>query len=250
MRDPARHYVASKGSHAAASRGRLAVGHYQRFNWEHAPGSASYQLNAEDCPVRGFIVLYAGLLVLGSHLLSAQSPQLSTTCKFTQGPRAGQTQVYAGAKPLPVGGACKDGQGSTGVVVADANGSSKGSVPAGRQVSTTCKFTKGPRAGQTQSYPGAKPIPVGAPCRDAQGSTGAAVADANGSGTAPVPGGQQVSTTCKFTQGPRAGQTQSFPGAKPIPVGTACNDGKGNAGAAVADGSGPGKAPVPAAPSH
>jgi hypothetical protein len=103
--------------------------------------------------------------------------QLSSTCQFSQGPRAGQTQSYKGhVQPSPVGSSCQDGQGSTGVAIADtgAGGGSGG----GSQLSSTCQFSQGPRAGQTQSYKGqVQPIPVGSPCQDGQGSIGVAISD-------------------------------------------------------------------------
>jgi hypothetical protein len=47
--------------------------------------------------------------------------------------------------------------------------------------STTCKFTIGPRAGQTQYYPpgmpGLIPVVVGGPCTDGAGSMGYAIAN-------------------------------------------------------------------------
>jgi hypothetical protein len=48
-------------------------------------------------------------------------------------------------------------------------------VPPG--YSLTCRLMQGPRAGQSQSYagvPGVRPVPVGAPCQDGQGSYGMA----------------------------------------------------------------------------
>jgi hypothetical protein len=45
------------------------------------------------------------------------------------------------------------------------------------KLSLTCRFTIGPRSGQSQSYegvPGVTPVPVGAPCADGQGSFGQA----------------------------------------------------------------------------
>jgi hypothetical protein len=44
--------------------------------------------------------------------------QTSTLCRFTSGPRSGQTQDYAPMAPLAVGSYCQDARGSTGVVVA------------------------------------------------------------------------------------------------------------------------------------
>jgi hypothetical protein len=48
---------------------------------------------------------------------SPSQKDTSTLCRFDRGPRAGQTQDYAPMTPLPVGGSCQDGAGSTGQVV-------------------------------------------------------------------------------------------------------------------------------------
>lgn len=45
-------------------------------------------------------------------------PTVSTLCRFTFGPHAGQIQDYAPMAPLPVGSPCQDARGSTGVVIA------------------------------------------------------------------------------------------------------------------------------------
>ena len=55
--------------------------------------------------------------------------------------------------------------------------------------------------------------------------------------TAPPPSQPNARLTyvCRFRQGPRTGQTQSFegvPGVTPVPVGTTCGDGQGNFGLA------------------
>ena len=107
-------------------------------------------------------------------MLLAQN-QLSSTCRFTQGPRAGQVQSYQGmVQPIPVGSSCTDGQGSFGTAIPDGGGSVSGSG----QLSSTCRFNQGPRAGQVQSYKGmVQPIPVGSSCTDGQGSFGSAIAD-------------------------------------------------------------------------
>ena len=104
---------------------------------------------------------------------------MSTLCRFTNGPRAGQVQDYAPMAPLPVGTPCHDGQGSTGVVVGAGGGMPQGGMPQGGipqgGVSTLCRFTNGPRAGQVQDYAPMAPLPVGTPCHDGQGSTGVVV---------------------------------------------------------------------------
>ncbi len=103
-----------------------------------------------------------------------------------------------------------------------------------QQLTHTCKFDKGPRAGLTLAYPTAQPIPVGSSCQDGVASTGVAVPDN------PNP---QLTHTCKFDQGPRAGQTQVYP--QSVPVGTSCWDGLSSSGVTIADST---SAPQPAKP--
>ncbi len=189
--------------------------------------------------------------------------QLSLTCRFSQGPRSGQTQSYAGVAgvtSVPVGSPCTDGQGSFGTAIADGSAPNpqdpNGSQTAGTGgMSLTCQFNSGSRAGQTQNFsgvPGARPAPVGSPCTDGQGSYGIAVADGSASSSTAQPtypnpyGGQNpggalpqgMTLTCQFTSGPRAGQTQNFagvPGARPAPIGSPCTDGVSSNGVAVAN---------------
>ena len=44
---------------------------------------------------------------------------------------------------------------------------------------------------------------------------------------------QELSTVCRFTTGPLAGQLRDFPFFQPVPVGTACNDVHGSEGQVV-----------------
>jgi hypothetical protein len=127
-------------------------------------------------------------------LLDVMLPQPgehSTLCRFTSGPRAGQTQDYAPMAPLPVGALCQDGAGSTGVVVTANTSGGPGGGPSGAgggggpaqqpgEHSTLCSFTSGPRAGQTQDYAPMAPLPVGTPCQDGTGSTGIVVTATSG----------------------------------------------------------------------
>jgi hypothetical protein len=126
-------------------------------------------------------------------------PNLTQTCAFRDGPRAGQTINYEGAVPgavsVPVGNRCADMQGSSGVAIpqgatgrrfgqsrfymspgAPSAWSSPGAVRPG--FSQTCRFTSGPRAGITLDYShtlGAEPVVIGGPCSDGPNS-GVAVA--------------------------------------------------------------------------
>lgn len=164
-------------------------------------------------------IFFLGCLCLWSAGAAAQ--QMSTICKFTAGPRAGQTQDYAPMAPIPVGSPCQDGAGSTGVVIPTAGSSATA-------MSTICKFTAGPRAGQTQDYAPMAPLPVGSPCQDGQGSTGKVVAGKGSTSST------QKSTLCHFERGPRAGETQDYAPRDPIPVGSPCQDGQGSTGRVVA----------------
>ncbi len=65
------------------------------------------------------LILIASLV---AQLAFAQpKPAKSTLCRFTAGPRAGETRDYAPMDPLPVGTPCQDGAGSTGYVVAQSS---------------------------------------------------------------------------------------------------------------------------------
>lgn len=147
----------------------------------------------------------------------------STLCSFTSGPRAGQVQDYAPQAPLPIGTPCLDHQGSTGMVVAPING--QGTVG----TSTLCRFASGPRSGETQDYAPQAPLPIGTPCLDHQGSTGSVVAPASGQNAAAA-----TSTLCRFTSGPRSGETQDYPQRQPLPIGTPCQDQQGSSGTIAA----------------
>jgi hypothetical protein len=120
----------------------------------------------------------------------------------------------------------------------------------------TCAFKDGPKAGQTIDYsgaPGASAVPVGNKCADMQGSSGWAVAQQPGreqggrfytspgapnawsSSGALQPG---YSLYCRFDSGPAAGHTADYSstlGAQPAAIGSACSDGP-NHGVAVAPG--------------
>lgn len=65
---------------------------------------------------------------------SVLAQERSFLCKFTTGPRAGQTQDYTGhpSGPLPVGSPCNDGTSSVGVITAS---KSRGEKP----VSGSCR---------------------------------------------------------------------------------------------------------------
>ena len=127
-----------------------------------------------------------------------------------------------------------------------------GSNAAGDGLSTTCQFTKGPKAGQVQHWPrgtaGVTPVAIGQGCTDDQKSYGVAIADsahasASSSGGILEPN-DGYSTTCQFTSGPRAGQVQHWPRGTPglalAAIGQGCTDGQDSNGIAIADPEGSG----------
>jgi hypothetical protein len=186
---------------------------------------------------------------VGVDRAEAQPTQTSTLCKFTSGPRTGQTQDYAPQAPLPVGTPCQDGAGSFGTVVAP-SGSTSSTPAASAARSTLCKFTSGPRTGQTQDYAPQPALPIGTPCWDGTSSSGVVVAPTTATPTprtspppsAPASG---ASTLCRFTSGPRAGQTQDYAPQAPLPVGSPCWDGVASNGVIVAKTPTNGPSPAP-----
>lgn len=101
-------------------------------------------------------------------------------------------------------------------------------LPLASESSSTCRFDRGSRRGQTQSFIGmVAPIAVGQACTDGQGSFGVAVADRP----------SERSTTCFYNAGPKAGSMQSFGNTvQPVLLGLPCWDGVENYGKAVPDG--------------
>jgi hypothetical protein len=190
---------------------------------------------------------------------------MTLTCRFTSGPRAGQTQDYSGVSgvaPVRIGSPCTDGTASNGVAISpDDRGEVGGSGRRGTGVdgnslasgmTLTCRFTSGPRAGQTQDYSGiagVAPVPVGSPCTDGVSSNGVAIAPGGAGGGRASTGGRSggggnslgsgMTLTCRFTSGPRTGQTQDYSGVAgvaPVPVGSPCTDGVSSNGVAIAPG--------------
>lgn len=194
--------------------------------------------------MRKFGVVIASLVVLlaGAARLSAE---MTNTCKFNKGPRAGQTQRYPQYDPIPVGSPCQDGRGSSGVAISERGGSDSDDDSESAELTNTCKFTRGPRKGERQRYPDLDPIPVGSPCHDGRGSTGFAVSeksdddssddDSASDDSADDDDATEMTNTCKFTKGPRAGEKQRYPQHDPIPVGSPCHDGRGSTGFGVSE---------------
>ena len=156
---------------------------------------------------------------------SPLSRQMGSICKFTAGPRAGDTQDYSPMQ-APLNAPCQDGAGSTGTIVASAP---KVESAVNRQMGTFCKFTAGPRTGTTQDYAPMQ-APLNAPCQDGAGSTGTIVAAPPVAQASDSP---QMGTACKFTSGPKAGSTRDY-APMHAPLNTACDDGAGSNGVIVA----------------
>ena len=172
--------------------------------------------------------------------IQATSPS-STLCSFTSGPAAGTTRDYAPLDPLPVGTSCNDGMGSTGTMIARSQAPPPPTaVPAtssAQQTSTLCSFNQGPAAGTTHDYAPLDPLPVGSPCNNGKGSTGTVIARSPNPPAAAVTYAsmsQQTSTLCSFSQGPASGTTHDYAPLDPLPLGTACNDGRGSTGTIIA----------------
>jgi hypothetical protein len=191
------------------------------------------------------------------------SQQMGTVCSFNHGPAAGTSHDYASLTPVPVGTPCNDGIGSTGTIIArPQDPPPPAAAPAtnasiSQQTSTICSFNHGPASGTTHDYAPLDPLPVGSTCNDGNGSTGTIIPKPDNPATgaaAPATNAsvsQQMTTVCSFNQGPAAGTTHDYAPLDPLPVGAACNDGKGSTGTMIAKPQTPASAPEsPAADSH
>ena len=176
---------------------------------------------------RILVALGIAALSLPAVALHAQSTELSTLCYFTAGPRRGETVDYAPRPAIPVGSACTDGVESTGRVVAAARGTVRS-----KKMSTLCYFTSGPLRGDTVNYAPKSPLPIGTACSDGEKSRGRVVAEAAGDSDSDT--ASDESTLCRFTSGPRSGETQDYAPMAPLKVGTRCNDGQESYGRVVA----------------
>jgi hypothetical protein len=116
---------------------------------------------------------------------SGDASQLSTLCRFSQGPHAGQTLDYAPRLPLPVGAACWDGISGYGTIVAGGppptphRPTRSHKARPSSQTTMLCQFSQGPRTGQAQDYAPRLPLPVGSACWDGVASYGTLVAGAS-----------------------------------------------------------------------
>jgi hypothetical protein len=100
------------------------------------------------------------------------SERLSHTCKFLRGPLQGQTQTLPYLSPTAVGSTCSDGLTSSGIAVPYPD------TPENSERSShTCRFTRGPLRGQTQSLPNRNSTKVGSACSDGLTNIGVAVPD-------------------------------------------------------------------------
>lgn len=73
--------------------------------------------------IGGVSVIAAAAVQLVGRGDSRTPPGYSTTCRFTFGPRAGETQYYSpntpGLTPAVIGGPCTDGARSIGYAIKD-----------------------------------------------------------------------------------------------------------------------------------
>lgn len=101
------------------------------------------------------------------------SKPMSHTCKFNVGPLQGQTHTLPNRSATRVGESCSDGLTSSGVAVPDPDAETSS-----ERTSHSCRFTRGPLRGQTQTLPNQTPTKIGSTCTDGLTSSGVAVADA------------------------------------------------------------------------
>jgi len=99
---------------------------------------------------------------------------MTHTCRFNVGPLQGQTHTLPNRSATRVGSSCSDGLTSSGVAVPDPDGE----TPSER-TSHSCRFTRGPLRGRTQTFPNQTPTKIGSTCSDGLTSSGVAVADTN-----------------------------------------------------------------------
>lgn len=117
-----------------------------------------------------------GLTSSGIAVLDPDTPEtaqpMSHTCKFNVGPLQGQIHTLPNQSATRVGSTCSDGLTSSGVAVPDPDGETSSA-----RTTHSCRFTRGPLRGQTQTLPNQSPKKVGSPCSDGLTSSGVAVAD-------------------------------------------------------------------------
>jgi hypothetical protein len=136
-----------------------------------------------------------------------QPPGTTSICRFTSGPRAGQTQDLSatpGATPIRIGASCSDGALSAGTAIAPSGRNAEepqaastatilttdtpeepwstaaAATGAGRAVSTICQFLYGPKAPGWHDYAPMPPAVLGSSCRDGIASAGVVVAAGHG----------------------------------------------------------------------
>lgn len=192
--------------------------------------------------------------------VSALPEGMTFTCRFSSGPRAGQIKDFTrvpSAIPMQVGSSCTDGGSSSGIAIAQlttapktrVNVSDAAARPA--QLTLMCRFSSGPRAGQTQALaevPGATPLYVGGVCSDGASSTGTAIALTTASGVTNSWSGatgsdlkiarRETSTICQFMSGPKAHGWHDYAPLQPLAIGSSCQDGLGSVGIVVTSGHG------------
>jgi hypothetical protein len=138
---------------------------------------------------------------------ATQPPGTTSICRFTSGPRAGQTEDLSakpGASPIRIGAGCTDGALSAGTAIAPSGrdaeeppvapaaatptadaaakpwSTTAATAASGRAVSTICQFLSGPKAHGWHDYAPLSPAVLGSPCQDGIGSAGIVVAAGHG----------------------------------------------------------------------
>ncbi len=114
-------------------------------------------------------VAIAAFVLVQEHL-----PETTLACGYRDGPKAGMVEVAAWGNPVPVGTPCVDFLGSAGTFVSASDRASMRPIDT-RRFTKSCRFTSGPRAGQTGRLSLALYFQIGAACHDGAGSIGSGV---------------------------------------------------------------------------
>lgn len=153
-------------------------------------------------------------------LLEAGDRSDAKYCALTSSVHSKKSVPLNGVLPVSVGGLCRSSSGSFGVV-----------VYAGQKLvdlkSAICGLTNGPRAGMSIELPDQDERPIGLPCRDGRGSSGAIVPQ---NSKEPESGLGGKSSTCRFAYGPKAGRAVDYAPLAPVSLGMLCFDGDGSSG--------------------
>lgn len=163
-------------------------------------------------------------LIAFGFFATAANAQMSRTCQYQMGPKLGQVQHFPGVAPVVLGGGCTDGMGSFGYAIPD----QAAAVAAVGPVGTNCSFTSGIFAGRIVAYEWlGYSLPVGAYCQDGMFGQGLVTNQ---------PATQSLTRTCRYLDGPKNGNIETFPAIEPVHIGMKCWDGVASFGIAYFDG--------------